>query len=736
MKNRRRQRQPRTHAVAWALLFVLLAAGFGTWACVQGALRLADNWIQDLPSLDDANAFNYARESVMYAADGSTLLARFQLEKRYPVARDQISPYVLQGTVDTEDIRFYEHNGADLVGIARAIVVNLTGGEIEGGSTITQQLVRNTILSQEADDITFERKVREIELAVELEKTRSKDEILTLYLNTINYGDGCYGIEAAARNYFQVSALDLTLGQAATLVGIPQSPEHLNPKTNPEACRQRRDLVLDRMLQAGHITRDERDAATAEPLALNPAPEAPADGIYAYPYFTSYVRDELLREDNPYGCSYADLFEGGLTIYTTIDPALQAKAESARDAQLRRMPDDLDAALVAIDPANGHVRALVGGKNYASTQGGQVNLATGSGGSGRQAGSAFKTFTLCAAIEAGIDPSTLIDCTSPMTVGADNVRIENFGNANYGIRSIQRATSVSSNTGYVRLIQELGPQTVADLAHEMGITSDLSAVPALTLGASSVTPLEMASAYATLAAGGIHRSAVVVTRITDAAGRTIYEAPDSSSRVLDEKVAGAVTNVLRTVFESSEGTAFGSSPRNGQPVAGKTGTSDDFVDHWLVGYSPTLSCATWIGNPAGSIETPSWLNCNVFWQDFMSRALAETPITPFPQVEAPSYDNDFNKRQAMRYGAEKQQENQRKRSGSEEDAVQDRDRPDPSTAPNVIGQTLSQAAQSLAGYNAGYLEQPSETVAAGIVMAQEARDGMVVLTVSTGPVAR
>lgn len=724
MKNRRKQRQSRTHALAWALLLALFAVGLGAWAGTTGMLRLIDGWTQDVPELE-TDAFSFAQESVMYAADGTTLLARFQLEKRDPVTIDQISDYVLRGTVDTEDIRFYEHNGADLVGIARAVVNNLAGGSLEGASTITQQLVRNTILSQEANDITLERKAREIELAVELEKSYSKDEILVMYLNTINYGDGCYGVEAAAQNYFQASATDLTLSQAATLVGIPQSPEYLNPKTNPDQCLARRNLVLDRMLQAGHISQEEHDAAAAEPLGLNPAPDAPADGIYAYPHFTSYVRDELLREDNPYGCSYADLFEGGLTIYTTLDPTLQNEAEAARDAQLARMSSDLDAALVAVDPSNGRVLAMVGGKDYNSTQAGQVNLATGSGGSGRQAGSAFKTFTLTAAIKAGIDPSTLIDCTSPMTIGTDNTRIENFGNIDYGIRSIRRATAVSSNTGYIRLIQEVGAQNVADLAHEMGITSDLSAVPTLTLGTSSVTPLEMASAYATLASGGVRHDAVVVTRIVNSAGETVYEAPDSSTRVLEEDVAGAVTDVLRTVFETSEGTAYGAGPSNGQPVAGKTGTSDNFVDHWLVGYSPTLSCATWIGNPAGSIETPASLDCNALWRDFMSRALAGTAVQQFPTTQKPAYNSDFNQRQKARYGEERQQET------DEEDRERDYD--DPSTAPSAVGQTLAHAAQTLAGYEAGYVEEPSDTVAAGIVISQEARDGMVVLTVSTGP---
>ena len=730
MKNRRKQRQSRTHAIAWAFLFALAAVAIAAYMCVQGGLRMVDEWTQNLPGLDDTDAFNYAQDSVMYAADGTTMLARFQLEKREPVTIEQVSQYVINGTVDTEDVRFYEHNGADLVGIARAVVNNLAGGSLEGASTITQQLVRNTVLSQEATDITFERKAREIELAVQMEDRYSKDEILMMYLNTINYGDGCYGIEAAAQNYFQVSAIDLSLVQAATLVGIPQSPENLNPKTNPDACLARRNVVLSRMLQAGHISQEEYDAAAAEPLNLNPAPAAPSDGIYNYPHFTSYVRDELLREDNPYGCSYADLFEGGLTIYTTIDPALQDKAEAARDKQLDRMSSDLDAAIVAIDPQNGHVKALVGGKDWSSSK---VNLATGSGGSGRQAGSSFKVFALTAAIEAGIDPETLIDCTSPMTIteGHDaGTSIRNFGNINYGTRSIQRATAVSSNTGYIRLTQEIGPAAVAETAHRMGITSELSEVLTLTLGSSSVTPLEMANAYATLASGGIRHDATVITRIENADGEVIYEAPDTAERVLDEDVSGAVTKVLRTVFETDEGTAHGASPSNGQPVAGKTGTSDDFADRWLVGYSPTLSCATWIGHPAGSIETPSSVNCEAMWRDFMSAALDGTPIVQFPETEPPAYDNDFNERQDEALGLPPAEQ------AAEEEAAEEEERyNDPSTAPNTVGMTLDQAAQALAGYEAGYVEVASDTVPAGTVISQEARDGMVVLTVSTGPAA-
>ncbi len=707
MKIRRKQREKRTHAVKWALLVAAAGFCFVAYWGVQGVLNVMDGWTKDLPSISDTDFTDSAEESVMYAGDGSTLLADFQLEKRDPVTIDQVSTFVLNGTVDTEDVRFYDHAGVDLAGIARALLNNLAGGQLEGASTITQQLVRNTILTQEANDISIERKIREAELATEMEKQYSKDDILLMYLNTINYGDGCYGIEAAAQNYFQVSAADLTLVQAATLVGIPQSPTYLNPKAYPEACIERRNVVLDRMLTAGHITQEEHDAAQAEELGLNPAPDAPEDGIYAYPYFTSYVRSQLFAEDNPYHVSYADLFEGGLTIHTSLDPGLQEKAEDACAAQLDRMSSDLDTALVAMDTATGEVKAMVGGKDYGESQ---VNLATGTGGSGRMAGSTFKAFTLAAAIEQGIDPQTPIDCTSPLELSGGH-RVENFGGADYGVRSIQSAAAVSSNTGFVRLSQEIGPTSVTEMAERLGIPREkLSPVEVVTLGSTAVTPLEMARAYSTFATGGIERDAVVVTKIEDKDGNVIYEAGDTSKRVLTEEVAGATTKVLETVF--SEGTARGAAPSNGQQVAGKTGTSENYIDHWLVGYSPTLACATWIGNPAGNIEGSSSITCNQLWHEFMSAALEGQPLVDFPATQDPPYDNDFNKKQQETIGEK-----------------------DPANAPSVVGMALADAQAALGDYDVSVVEEYSDTVAAGYVIGQSTQDGTVVIVVSKGPEA-
>jgi len=628
MKARRKLRESKSHAVIWALLLAVIALGFVLFRGVTSVYAIYNDWISDLPQLN-SDAFNYAEDSYMYAADGTTLLAKFQLEKRDPIELSQVSEYAKKGTIDIEDVRYYEHNGVDPQGIMRALVNNLTGGAIEGASTITQQLVRNTALTEEANDITLRRKAREAELALEMEKKYNKDDILTMYMNTINYGDGCYGIQAAAQNYYQVDAKDLTLAQASVLVGIPQSPTAFNPKENPEACLQRRNHVLERMLYAGDITQEQYDATLASGLDLNPAPDEPEQGIYAFPYFTSFVRDELMQEDNIYGCSYADLFEGGLRIYTTLDVDMQGKAEEACANQYGRMDEGMDAALVAMDPTNGYVKALVGGNDFYSDQ---WNIATQGG---RPTGSTFKAFTLAAAIESGISPTTTIDCSNPVYL-PNGQTINNFGNASYGTRTIDDATAISSNTGYYRLTEQIGVTKLIDMAHRLGISADLPPYPIITLGTENVTPLEMAEAYSSFASGGIHNDYVIITRIENKNGDVLYENPDDGERVIDEGVASEVTKVLRGVFEKSYATAYGSGPSNGQPVAGKTGTGVDYRDHWLVGYSPALTCAAWIGNRDYS-STSAYLTANSLWHDFMSMALDGTEIVPFTTSTSPNY---------------------------------------------------------------------------------------------------
>lgn len=718
----------RTHAMKWGLIVTMAALCFVGYAGFQGVLHVMEGWTKDLPSIEDTDFTNTSRESVMYASDETTLLAEFQLEKRYPITYDEVSHYVLEGTVDTEDVRFYEHTGVDIPGIARALANNLRGGDLEGASTITQQLVRNTVLSEEANDISFERKIREAELAIDLEKRFSKDDILVKYLNIINYGDGCYGIEAAAQNYFQVSALDLTLAQAAALVGIPQSPTYLNPKAYPDACLARRNVVLDRMLAAGHITQQEHDDAQAEELGLNPEPDAPTDGIYAYPYFTSYVRTLLFDENNPYGCSYADLFKGGLTIYTSLDTTMQDAAQAAVDDQRARMDSSLDASIVAVDVQTGQVKAMTRGVPYGTGEGeSQVNIATGEGGTGRQAGSTFKAFTLAAAIEQGISPQTLIDCSSPLKEGQDGAPqdFENFGGASYGIQTIQSATAISSNTGYLRLSQAIGQASTTEMASRLGVTSPMQPVYTATEGVADVNPLEMARAYATFASGGVKRETVAITKILDRDGNVIYEAADTSERELDEAVAAATTKVLQTVFTQSGATANSAQLSSGQPVAGKTGTASLFTDHWLVGYTPDLSCAAWIGDPNGAVTTDTSLTANALWQDFMNRATEGKEIVNFPTVKDPPYDNPYNIAQKSKLG--------KKAEETEKDKDDASSSKDVNSAPSAVGKTYDQAIEILNGYKAGYLEEYSDTVPKGTVISQSVQDGQVVIVVSLGP---
>ena len=501
------------------VITAVLVAGF------VGVYALGTSWLQDLPDYEDADAFNTSLPTVVYASDEKTVLAEFQLENREPVTIDEISPYALRGTVATEDERFYEHGGVDLMGIARALVNNLMGGDLEGASTITQQLVRNTILVSEMDSISLERKVREAYLSIKMEERYSKDDILLMYLNTINYGSGAYGIQAAAQRYFSKDASQLTLAEAATLVGIPQSPTYNNPIDNPDNCLARRNVVLDRMLSNGCIGQDEYEAAKAEPLVLNPT-EPTSDGIQKYPYFTSYVRYLLTDPEGPYKYSKDEVFKGGLKVVTTLDVNMQEAAEVAaanKEAEANNYVegDPFEVSLVAIDPDNGYVKALVGGRDYYTSQ---VNLATGLGGSGRQAGSSFKTFTLVAALEAGISPDTMIDCST--TVEFPGWKVSNIGHHDYGTRSLARAFAVSSNTGFARLIMSLGPEKVVEVAHRMGITSDLNAVGSLTLGSESVTPMEMADAYATIANGGTHYDPECILRIEDRKGNVLVDNSD------------------------------------------------------------------------------------------------------------------------------------------------------------------------------------------------------------------
>lgn len=623
------------HPFVGLLAFLSIIAAICVAGCI-GTVVLGNSWIGDLKTYDvsEVSELNSSAPTTVLASDETTQLARFQVENREPVELSGISKYVMQGTVATEDERFYDHGGFDLVGIARAALVTLTGSGREGASTITQQFVRNTVLADEMNDISLKRKVREMYLSVKIEEMYSKNDILLMYLNTVNYGSGAYGIQAASQRYFSKDATDLTLVEAATLVGIPQSPTYNNPIDYPDNCYARRNLVLDRMLTNGYITQEEHDSAKAQELVLNPSVPS-MDGIEKYPYFTSYVKNVLSDE-----YSQLDVFKGGLTVVTTLDVDTQEAAEDAISSKEEGLSDAISGSLVAIDPSTGFIRALVGGKDW-DTQ--KTNLATGEGtNGGRPCGSSFKTFTLIAALEEGIDPQTMVDCSSPSVIpdtGYDSSNpLQNINNINYGTRSIARAFAVSSNTGFVRLQMALGTQKVIDAAKKMGITSTLNANPSLTLGQSNVTMLDMADAYACIANGGTKYDAQPILKIYDKNNNLIVDnSHPSGTQVISAEVAHAATEVMKGVVNTSEGTGTLAKLDNGQEVAAKTGTSSEYHDITFCGITPQLSVAIWFGDPSNQETIPTDVSAADVFKKFMTAVLYGKSTETFPQAANPTY---------------------------------------------------------------------------------------------------
>ena len=631
IRNRRARAHAKTHIIGFSaagiagfLVLLAIAVGVSLGAVVE-------SWLQDLPDYTSADAYLVAEPSEVYDADGNTI-ATFYLENRRSVSQDEISPYVWKGTVDVEDERFYSHNGIDPVGIARAIVSQLAGRS-EGASTITQQLVRNTVLSDEQFDKTIKRKVREAYIAVEMEKMYSKDQILLMYLNTIYYGHGAYGIEAASETYFNKHANELTLAEAATLIGLPNSPSYYDPTQNPDAAKERRNKVLDNMLRLGDITQEEHDAAQAEDLVLDLGSTA-MDNQGTYPFWTNYVKG-LLEGD----FSQDTIVQSGLKVYTTLDPTMQ---EAAQDAVTRMLDntgnDRLDSALVAIDPSTGYIKAMVGGKDfYGDTDDAQVNAATTSF---KQTGSSFKVFTLVTALKQGMNPNILINCNSPIQV-TNSWKVQNFANTSYGTITLADATAKSSNTGYVQVGMAVGVDNVVQTAHDMGISSDLQPYGSTILGANLTSPLEMAEAYATLANGGQHRDSVAITKIEDRNGNTVYEHKDNPTRVMDEGVARAATEVLEGVVTHGTASTMYNSLTIDQPVAGKTGTTDNTENLWFCGYTPQLSVAVWTGYKGQDTATrlhPDTTS-NVAFGYFVNSVLADTPRAEWPMANAtlPTY---------------------------------------------------------------------------------------------------
>ena len=651
-RQRRARDRAKTHAAPVILISVLgfmLVAGvaFGI-----GMLGNIDRWLSDLPDYTNADEYLVSEPThILDAADNE--IATFFVQNRASVTADQVSPWVLKGTVDVEDERFYEHPGVDIIGIGRAVLAQLSGRS-EGASTITQQIVRNTILSEEQFDQTIERKVREAFIALEMEKIYSKDEILMMYLNCIYYGHGAYGIQAASKTYLSKNASDLTLAEAALLIGLPNSPSYYDPTVNPEVAIERRNKVLGNMLRRETITQEEYDAALAEPLALN-VTEISDSGItvYSQPYFVDYVKS-LLEEE----FSTDVLFKGGLTVKTTIDPNIQAVAEGAAIANIDRYPAaarenlDLDIGMTIIDPKTGFIKAMVGGRDYnrvdQDANGQDVAPHLNHAVNRRQPGSSFKAFTLATAISMGMNPNIIINCNSPLTwqiPGQEDYHGQNYGNESMGYISLARATEKSSNTGYLQVAEAVGNQNIIAMCNKLGIdTAHLPDVLTMTLGTGQVNTVEMATAYAAFANGGYHRDPVAISEILSRDGKTIYKHEDDAQQVLSTGAAAAVTDVLEGVL--TNGTGVWGRPNINQPVAGKTGTSgttDEANDLWFCGYTPQYSVAIWMGGyrDVGSIGYFDGTHVTLpTFKAIMEQLLANAPREEFPTGEAPTYKKD------------------------------------------------------------------------------------------------
>jgi membrane peptidoglycan carboxypeptidase len=649
------------------IAFALLAA-----SCAQ---------LNDLPRLteEDVAGISLAQSSKVYADDRTLITTLHGTENRTIVPLEQMSETFIDAVIAIEDARFWEHEGVDLRAIARAFLSNVSSGRIEeGGSTITQQYVKTSIIAPgETAERTLERKINEAALSRQLEKELGKEEILRRYLNTVYFGYGAYGVQAAAKTYFDKSARKLGLRESALLAGLIQAPGDYDPFDRRGRAKQRRNVVIDRMEKLEYVTSFEAEEAKSKKLGLRPKQDTER---YPAPYFMDYIH-RLITYDPRFEAigktpeqREQQLFQGGLRIHTTLDLEDQTAAEEAVKGILTEERDPYG-ALVSIDPNTGEIKAMVGGRDWfvprKKDSYAKVNLAIAkepnlscernrkgrckepfepgpAPGTGRHAGSAFKPFALTQAIKEGIPLNkrykapSCIDLRVPET--GQPWRPCNYESGAFGQISLLDATIKSVNTVFAQLILEVSKKGATELAAEMGVSTPLADNPSSVLGTNEVNPLGMASGFGTLAANGTHHPPIAIKRIVDADGKVIYRDESEESRVLDPGVAYLVTGALQQVIQRGTGTR--AQPLN-RPAAGKTGTAQEYRDAWFVGYTPDLVTAVWVGYPAGQIEMK--LSCSAppnkclptriqvtggswpaeIWTNFMIRALSDVPVSNF-----------------------------------------------------------------------------------------------------------
>jgi penicillin-binding protein 1A len=635
MTARDRQRRRRRHNSDPARLILIgVAAVFGTVIVAIGivlgyVVAVADN----VPPLSQLKQVSNGANSTVYAADGSSLGTILSDTIRTPIPSAQIPSVLKEATVAIEDQRFYQHHGVDFQGIIRAAMADLTSGKtLQGGSTITMQLVRNLYVG--VDERTLKRKIKEAVLAERLEKVHNKDWILTDYLNTVPYGaeggQDALGVQAAARIFFNKTAGQLTLPQAALLAGLPQAPTQYNPFNDPAGAKTRRNEVLAKMAQLGYITLAQQAYADAAPLGV-------AHGNYyntrTENFFFNYVQQQLIAK---YGAN--TVLQGGLKVFTTLNLSLQHQAQKAM-AEVLNQPGDPSAAIVTENPHNGQVEAMAQSSTYQQTQ---YNLATEGH---RQPGSTFKAIDLAQALSDGINPNTTEYDSHFLAAGwlpgNPTYSVQTFGGEAQGEINLIKATVTSDNTVYAQLAADLGEKNITNMAYRLGVTTKLDSYPAEALGGltNGVTPLEMANVYATLADGGFRNTQTVITKVVFPDG-TVDSSWSNDNRVqaVTDGVAAEETNILE------QNVLYGTATHSALncPTAAKTGTTSKLVDAWLDGYTPNFATVVWMGYPNadvpmtdihGEAQQGGALPAQI-WHDYMLPVVG-THCVPFPAPKQP-----------------------------------------------------------------------------------------------------
>lgn len=614
------------------LLFVVVLAGALSAVLVVGVLK----FLNDLPPMMEGPLPSQRKTTKIFAANGELLANLYYIENREYARLHEIPESLQLSVIAIEDERFFLHPGIDMVGIARAMFVNLRSGDIrEGASTITQQLVKNTYLTPER---TMERKMKEMQYALALERKYSKQEILEFYLNQINFGHGAYGVRTAARTYFNKQLKDITLAEAALLASVPKAPSRYSPYLNMARSLERRNMVLARMYRLGFISNAQYEAAIREDIKLAPL-TGPGYENYRAPNFVTHVID-LLTEPKPsgrYGFSSQHLHTQGLRIYTTLDFEMQKIAEETIMHGMKLGKDMnanmTQAAIVAMEPQTGKIRAMVGGVDFKKTKFNRATQAL------RQPGSAFKPFVYLTAINQGYSmESKLVDEKICFPNIPEKYCPNNYDHTYKGLMTFRTALVLSRNIPAVKVCSLVGPRNVAETARSMGIKSDLRAHLSLGLGTSEVTVLDMADAYSVIANGGYRVEPVAITRVTNDSGTVLDEnKAELGERVLDDNAIARIVPVMIGIITGGTGTRA----NIGRPAAGKTGTTSDYRDAWFVGFTPQLVTAVWVGNDdnsplrgmrngkpvgrgiaGGTIPAP-------MWKYFMERALKGKEVREF-----------------------------------------------------------------------------------------------------------